>query len=207
MKILTVDGKSIEYSIQYKSIKHLYFRSVDGKIYISSSRRYSENQIVTLMKNKFDKLIKMVSKKSRLETHKYSLWGVVLDEESFFQKYMLQSNDRNYQWILMREVELKIQSLKNQLTSDLSKLNLYLVETKIKPLKTKYGSCQFIKQLITINSFMARIPEIYLYYVLLHEYAHLLVPNHSKKFYQVLDQIMPNHKNIQKALRKHVISF
>ncbi len=207
MSLLTVDDKTIEYIIQYKAIKHLYFRAVDGKIYVSASKRFKEDQILEVMKSKFPKIYQMTTKTKHQQTGKYSLWGKDLHEDSFYLLYGLPKTEKNYQLILKHEVNQKIKGFETQLKIDLAKVNLGLIETKVKPLKTKYGSCHYIKKLITINSFMARIPEIYLYYVLLHEYAHLIVPNHSKNFYQVLDQLMPNHKNIQKALRKHVISF
>ena len=46
---------------------------------------------------------------------------------------------------------------------------------------------------------------IYLEYVLYHEYAHKIVFNHSKDFYDILDSWMTGHKNIQKALKKMAI--
>lgn len=207
MSTLTLNGQSIEYVILYKPIKHLYFRALDGVIYVSSSKRFKEEQIIQVMTTKFSKLIQMVSKMSHQITPKYSLWGEPIDEDGFFLRYGLPKSEKNYQLILKHEIKAKIKSFESQLKDDLARIKLDMVDIKVKKLKTKYGSCQLIKKIITINSFMARIPEIYLYYVLLHEYAHLIVPNHSKKFYQVLDQIMPNHKKIQKALRKHVISF
>ena len=198
MNILNVDGQSIEYIIQYKAIKHLYFRVIDGKIYVSASKRFKENQIIDVMKTKFDKLFQMTKKTRHQQTAKFSLWEVVLVEDEFYSRYGLTNTQKNYLSILKYEVIQKLKEFEERLKSDLLKVNLNLIETKVKPLKTKYGSCHYVKNIITINSFMARIPEIYLYYVLLHEYAHLIVPNHSINFYRVLDQLMPNHKNIQK---------
>ena len=55
--------------------------------------------------------------------------------------------------------------------------------------------------------FLAKVDPIYLYYVLLHEYCHLIEANHSSAFYKLLDVLMENHKVIQKDLRKYVITF
>jgi len=38
-------------------------------------------------------------------------------------------------------------------------------------------------------------------YVLLHEYAHLLVPNHSKKFYDLVGSFMPDYRESIRLLR------
>ena len=81
--------------------------------------------------------------------------------------------------------------MKKKLIDDIAKLNLTLKPTKVKVLKSKFGSCQIIKKEITINAFL---DPMYLYYVLLHEYCHLIQANHSKAFYNLLDQVMPMHK-------------
>ena len=39
-------------------------------------------------------------------------------------------------------------------------------------------------------------------YVLLHEYVHLIVPNHSERFYRIIEMRMPKYREIQKILRE-----
>ena len=106
-----------------------------------------------------------------------------------------------YQQELMRKVD----SLKGWLTESLKPVGLSPLPTKVKWLKSKYGSCHIRKHEITLNAFLAKLDVVYLKYVLLHEYAHIIVPNHQKPFYEVLDKLMPEHKSIQKALKKHHI--
>jgi predicted metal-dependent hydrolase len=74
-----------------------------------------------------------------------------------------------------------------------------------KYLKSKFGSYHRKKELITLNTFLATQPKELLYYVILHEYAHILVFNHSKHFYDVLDRWLPNHRVLQKRLKNIAI--
>jgi predicted metal-dependent hydrolase len=207
MKSLVKGSLVIPYEIKYKSIKHIYFRPNDGYILVTASNRFKEENILHVMNEKFDTLYRMLMVNSRIQIPKYQLWGKALSEEEFFSAYNLKPNEKNYHLILKQELKKKVLSMMDQLTVDLDKINLKPVEHFYKPLKSKFGACLITKKQITLSTFLARIDEIYLYYVLLHEYAHLIVPNHSKSFYKVLDVLMINHKTIQKNLRKHVISF
>ncbi|MGN1131041.1 MAG: M48 family metallopeptidase [Ruminococcus sp.] len=44
-----------------------------------------------------------------------------------------------------------------------------------------------------------------MYYVIVHEFSHLIVPNHSKDFYSVVSEFCPNYKEIKKELNNIVI--
>lgn|SRR5690554_352191 len=198
-------NKSIQYEIVFKPIKHVYFRKKDDHIIITANQKMSKNQVLTILDDNFEKLIYMQTKKNRYEADRYQLWGEKLTEDEFYQNKIV--NQKNYERILIDETAKQIKAFESRLTIDLKKVNLSLKPTKVKLLKSKFGSCQIIKKEITINAFLARLEPVFLYYVLLHEYCHLIVPNHSKSFYDLLDQLMPQHKTVQKMLRKYVITF
>ncbi len=67
---------------------------------------------------------------------------------------------------------------------------------------TVHGSCNARKRKINLNLYLVRRNKEFLYYVLMHELAHLKVQNHSKAFYQVLDILCPNHKEIKRAMKR-----
>src|SRR5690554_2872118 len=199
------NNKSIQYKIIFKPIKHVYFRSKSDYILITANDKMKVNQVLNILDFNFDKLLKYQLKPKRLTTEKYQLWGQVLSLEQFFGEHA--NNQKNYETILKTETINQIKNFEKRLSQDLEKLNLTLKPTKVKVLKSKFGSCQIIKKELTINAFLAKLDPVYLYYVLLHEYSHLLVANHSKAFYSLLDQLMPMHKTIQKDLRKYIITF
>lgn len=64
----------------------------------------------------------------------------------------------------------------------------------IKTLKTNWGSCNYKKRFINLNSEMMKKDIKFIEYVILHEIAHLEHPNHSKNFYNYIEQFMPDWK-------------
>lgn len=65
---------------------------------------------------------------------------------------------------------------------------------KIRNMKSRWGSCQPQKGIITLNGNMITAPREAIEYVVLHEFAHFIHPNHSKDFYTLVEQMMPDWK-------------
>lgn len=70
---------------------------------------------------------------------------------------------------------------------------------KIRNMKSRWGTCQPEKKTITLNGKMVAAPKEAIEYVVLHEFAHFIHPNHSKDFYSLVEQLMPDWK-IRKAM-------
>lgn len=65
---------------------------------------------------------------------------------------------------------------------------------KIRTMKSRWGSCQPTKGIITLNAKMIAAPREAIEYVVLHEFAHFIHPNHSKNFYALVESFMPDWK-------------
>ncbi|MCB1310806.1 MAG: M48 family metallopeptidase [Sedimentitalea sp.] len=52
----------------------------------------------------------------------------------------------------------------------------------IRPMKTKWGSCNPDKRIVWLNAELAKKPERMIDYVVLHEMAHLVSPRHDSRF-------------------------
>ena len=65
---------------------------------------------------------------------------------------------------------------------------------KIRSMKSRWGSCQPQRGIITLNSKMIVAPREAIEYVVLHEFAHFIHPNHSKDFYGLVEDLMPDWK-------------
>ena len=74
---------------------------------------------------------------------------------------------------------------------------------KIRDMKSRWGSCQPQKKVITLNGKMIAAPREAIEYVVLHEFAHFVHPNHSKDFYGLVESLMPDWKE-RKALLQDV---
>lgn len=51
-----------------------------------------------------------------------------------------------------------------------------------------FGSCTSKRKTIRISSRLAKVPKWVLDYILIHELAHLVEPNHSKDFWKLVNQ-------------------
>ena len=66
--------------------------------------------------------------------------------------------------------------------------------------KTRWGSCSGKKNL-NFNCLLMLAPEGVRDYVVVHELCHLLEMNHSKKFWSLVETIMPNYRESRQWLR------
>ena len=74
----------------------------------------------------------------------------------------------------------------------------------IKPMKTRWGSCNYVKKYINLNTELIKRTPFEIEYVILHELTHLKYPNHGKGFYNYIERYMPNYKVAEKMLNaKH----
>lgn len=73
---------------------------------------------------------------------------------------------------------------------------------RIRQMKTRWGSCNPSKGYINLNSELIKKPIICIEYVIFHELAHLVYPNHSKDFYNYLNTYMPDWKIRKSRLEK-----
>ena len=77
--------------------------------------------------------------------------------------------------------------------SSLMNLNTDITFT-VKKLKSKWGSCDTAKKHIVLNLELMKYPIHAIEYIILHEMAHLIYPNHSKNFYNTVALYMPEWK-------------
>lgn len=73
---------------------------------------------------------------------------------------------------------------------------------KIKALKSKWGMCYHQDNLIVLSTYLAHNELKAIDAVILHEYVHFLVPNHSPNFYQIVYNYMRDYDHYKKILIK-----
>lgn len=74
------------------------------------------------------------------------------------------------------------------------KMGVSYPEIKIRKMSSRWGSCIPAKHKITFNSLLLEKPLESIEYVVVHEFAHFIHPNHSKAFYHLVGQILPDYK-------------
>ncbi len=73
-------------------------------------------------------------------------------------------------------------------------------EYKFRVLKSAWGINYPKKNLISINERLIHFDERCLEAVLWHEILHFIIPNHSKRFHQILEIHMPDYEQIIKSI-------
>ena len=74
---------------------------------------------------------------------------------------------------------------------------------KVKDAKTRYGSCIPSKKALHFSSRLVMLPEKAIDAVIVHELCHIIHPNHSKNFYELVEKYIPNYKEIDKYLKRN----
>jgi len=76
----------------------------------------------------------------------------------------------------------------------------------IQKMKTKWGSCNHRAGHIRLNTELVKKPKDLLEYVIVHEIAHLLEPNHSERFVAILNQQYPAWREARAELNELPLS-
>ncbi len=95
---------------------------------------------------------------------------------------------------------------KFQLTLDeailkFKKEDIDITRFDIKRMKNRWGSCTS-SGVVTLNPELIKAPSKCIEYVILHELCHLVIPNHRKEFFNLLDKKMPNWKKWKNYLER-----
>ncbi len=64
--------------------------------------------------------------------------------------------------------------------------------------KSRWGSCNPKTRHINFSTYLLLLPEWCIEHIVVHEMAHLLVPNHSPRFYAIMDRYFPRWKEARK---------
>lgn len=70
----------------------------------------------------------------------------------------------------------------------------------VRSMTSRWGSCQPQTGKITLNSKLIFYPKEAIEYVVVHEFAHFAHPDHSKAFWALVAEIMPDYKERKKLL-------
>ena len=76
----------------------------------------------------------------------------------------------------------------------------------VKNIKTRWGSCSSLNN-INLNLHLMRLPDHLIDYVILHELAHTKEKNHGKSFWNLVDSLVMDLKEMKKELKTYSIDF
>ncbi|MCC0640152.1 MULTISPECIES: SprT family zinc-dependent metalloprotease [unclassified Clostridioides] len=179
--------KSGEYKDREEAYKQRTFMTGDKFLYLGE-------EYCLVVNKTLDDCAKKSKCKINLEEYK-----IIVKTNDLSKDFIKKSLQCWYKNESQRIVSERIDFLKSN--CDIMK-QLTPVNVKVKEQKSRWGSCTSQKN-IYINSkiSMARLDVID--YIIVHEFSHLLHMNHSKKFYDLVKNIMPEYKDKENWLKKN----
>lgn len=82
------------------------------------------------------------------------------------------------------------------------KIGVNCSETKIRKMRTLWGSCNNIKKTITLNLELSKKPLECLEYIIVHELIHLIERSHNHKFVALMDKHMSDWRSRRDLLNR-----
>lgn len=73
---------------------------------------------------------------------------------------------------------------------------------RIRKMTTRWGVCNIMTHIITLNLELIKRDTAYLDYVIVHEMAHLIYGDHSKKFWELVEENMPDYKKYREEMKE-----
>jgi len=87
------------------------------------------------------------------------------------------------------------------------KIGVKVSEIKIRKMKTKWGTCNPVGKQIILNLELVKQPQHCIDYVIVHELAHLIEKNHSEKFIDIIEAVLPNWEITKDELNKGPLGY
>jgi len=137
-------------------------------------------------------------KNGLLEIH-LPAWISFSEEQKIVQKFIASFKKKSLQKVA-NDKDLK--KLADQLNRQFFQGELKYSICWSKNQKSIQGSCAIKNKTIRISERLKNVPLWVLKGVIIHELAHLLVPNHSKKFWEIA-----NHYPLMERSRGYLIAF
>lgn len=215
------------YNVERKKIKNINIRiKSDFTIYISaplylptqqieqfiiSKKYWIENTIKKIenyRKNFIEETledgtnIRFLGKLYNLKVNLSNFNNVILKEDTI-ELYTKTNNFDDKKKIIDKFYFEEAKKLFNQRITILSnKMNLKYDRLIIKEIKGKWGYCQNTNKIIALNLNLIKRSLFEIDYVVVHELAHLVHPNHSKSFYNYVESYFPNYKHAENLLKR-----
>ena len=223
--MIEIKGISFKVEIHRKRIRNLYLRVEDDTILASAPLNMPEYEIYSFINTKRNwiyntynyyqyknnvthmykggdifyvynvpfKLVKSIGKKN-----------ITVRENTIYLTYRNDSED-SIKYLYKYFDKLLIIKAEEFLLKHLDFLKDYgynlTPEIRCKIMSSKWGVCYTRKNLINISSYLIHYPFECLEYIIVHEMTHFIIPNHSKRFHEIVANNMPEYKRASDKLK------
>lgn len=106
-----------------------------------------------------------------------------------------------------RHLEQAIRPICDRASRDFAPLGVSPSSVRFRSMVSRWGSCHTGKKSITLNYALIGVPLPLVEYVVYHEFAHLIHPNHSPAFHAQVAAFLPDWKSRRAALKQSHCRF
>lgn len=201
----------VEYPIKIirKNNKNTYIRVRDNTIIVTTNYFVTINKIEQLINDNSafidSALVKDINKNIdssfRLFGKKYNIiYGfpnIEIEKEKIYAKDEKTLNKFLSKYIY-NKYEERVNYWYNIFEEKIPRPNL-----KIRKMTSRWGVCNIKNNNVTLNLELSRFNIEILDYVIVHELAHFIHPNHSKDFWLLVGKYYPKYKDARKYLKNN----
>lgn len=211
MKLDILD-KEVPVIVSKKMNKNTYIRvGKDMNIYVTTNIFISEREIKKILDRNKSSIEKMYQKrvKENVKSSDFYFLGQKYDIimmprmkgiEVYKDKIFTENKDLLDKWY--KKETMKTFSERLEYNYKLFKENIPFPKLRVRKMSTRWGVCNTKTYVVTLNSLLMKEDLEKIDYVIIHELAHLVHPNHSKLFWGVVSKYCPNYKMIRKELKE-----
>lgn len=177
-RYIDLGQRTIEYSLEYKRVKNINLRiKSDLSVYVSASKRVSVSEIERFIKSKSEFILRAL------------------------EKFESKPAKENIEYFSETEIRDVITGICKKVYPCFESRGIKYPVIKFRKMVSRWGSCNYVKGILTFNTKLMYAPYECIEYVVFHEFCHFLEPNHSKKFYDEMSKVCPRHKEYRQFLR------
>ena len=212
MDVLINNQKIEVIIIRKKTNKNTYLRvKDDGKIYVTTNNLVTLKAISKLISKNENYIIESLSKREKEKQYnedfyylgkKYDIIYMNNDEVNIgSEKVFINKNIDIDKW-LKKQANIIFKEELDKIYNNFP-ISIPYPTLTIRSMKTRWGVCNVKTNRVTLNINLIRKDIKYLDYVIVHELSHLIYPNHSKDFWNLVSDIEPNYKELRKELNNY----
>ena len=218
-EIMEING--LQFEVTRKRIRHLYLRILakDRSLKISAPMGTSEREIRRFVEVKFPwiqkKMKKFENRKQEpefqyVDGEQIPIWGKTFElrllrggiaTKAYTHINIMMLNVRGTSTVEKREKAVETfyrEEVKREVDRLIKKwepvIGVKVAEFGVKKMKTRWGTCNIRDRRIWLNLRLAKYDPKALELVVVHEMVHLLERLHNKRFYNFMDEFLPDWK-------------
>ena len=175
-----------------KNIKHCYLRVLNSELLeIKANIYFTINDAKELINKKKDWIENSISKMINKSIQKDEF--LLLGEIKKIEEHKIKNIDIFYKNEIQKILPQKVEEFSK-------KMNLFPTSISYRKNKRTWGSCNY-KNGLNFNILLMKFPIELMEYVIIHELAHIKHKNHSKKFWDLVEDFCPDYKQREKIFK------